>query len=64
MPGMGFQTPAYAKLLDGWKERKSRMLKMRSDGRSDDEIAKEIGVSRARVWQIIGPSGKRLRESA
>lgn len=52
---MGFQTPSYAKLLEGWKERKSRMMKMREEDVSDEEIARRVGVSRARVWQIIGP---------
>lgn len=57
---MGFQTPSYAKLLEGWRERKSRMLKMREDLVPDEEIARRVGVSRTRVWQILGPSGKRV----
>ena len=51
---MGFQTPHYDKLVAGWAERKTRMLKMRSQGVSDSEIGRKLGISRSRVLQILG----------
>jgi hypothetical protein len=45
-------------LQDSPTRRKRKMLKLRALGVRDVDIAKQFGMSRQRVGQILGPSGK------
>jgi len=54
-PSMGFQIPGYDKLREAFKERNSRMAKLREKGIPDAEIARQFKLTRARVGQILGP---------
>lgn len=49
---MGFQIPRYKKLLDAYSERMVRILGLLESGVSQSAIAKQEGISRARVNQI------------
>jgi transcriptional regulator len=45
-------------LTDSPARRKRKMLKLRKLGIRDVDIAKTLGMSRQRVGQILGPSGR------
>ena len=50
---MGAQAPNYRKLLDYWRERRERILRLAASGMSQTAIARQLGVSRSRVNQIV-----------
>jgi transcriptional regulator len=44
------------------KIRKEKMIELRKQGMTYEEIAKEVGTSRQRVYQIIGGNYRRHRK--
>jgi transcriptional regulator len=49
---MGFQIPNYQKLAQAYAERKVRVLELLAQGITQTEIARQLGITRARVSQI------------
>ena len=57
---MGYITcMAYSDILRKFEKRKAWMVKMRKQGVADAAIAKMLGISRARVGQILGAKNGR-----
>ena len=54
---MGAQLPDYQKLKALWTSRRERIRAMLDQGISQTAIAKRLGISRARVCQIVGKRG-------
>lgn len=49
-------------MTEQMKIRKERMIELRKQGMTYEEIAKEVGMSRQRVYQIIGGNYRRHRK--
>lgn len=58
---MGFQIPSYPKLAEAYAERRSRILKLLEKGVPQAEIARRLGITRARVNQIAQDIAKRAK---
>lgn len=49
----------YEKKLKAWAQRREEIGARKATGISYAEIAKELGISRQRVYQILNPERKR-----
>lgn len=50
---MGFQIPAHNKLQAAYAKRKDELFRLLKAGKSQAEAARELGISRARVSQLV-----------
>lgn len=58
MRSMGFQIPGYTKLAEAYAERKARVLELLEQKVPQAEVARQVGISRARVSQIAKANRK------